>query len=42
MKTANIPLYGSIAVYIKFCAVCVKIDYTLICWEYICSVSSPS
>jgi len=39
MKTAKIPLYGNIAVYIKDCAVCLKIDYTLRCLEYICSVS---
>ena len=25
----------------KYCAVCLNIDYTLICLEYICSVSSP-
>jgi len=41
MKTANIPLNGNIAVYIKYCAVCLKIDYTLRCLEYIFSVSSP-
>ena len=41
MKTANIPVYGNIAVYIKYCAVCLKIDYTLICLEYICLESSP-
>jgi len=35
-------MYGTIAVYIKYCPVCLKIDYTLICLEYICSVSSPS
>jgi len=29
MKTANIPVYGNIAVYIKYCSVCLKIDYTL-------------
>jgi len=40
MKTANIPLYGNIAVYIKYYAVCLKIDYTLRCFEYICSVYS--
>jgi len=37
MKTANIPVYGNIAVYIKHCAVCLKIEYTLRCLEYICS-----
>jgi len=41
MKTANIPVYGNIAVYIKYCAVCLKIDYTLNCLEYSCAVSSP-
>jgi len=41
MKTANnIPVYGNIAVYIKYCPVCLKIDYTLRCLEYIYSVSS--
>jgi len=39
MKTANV--FGNIAVYIKYCVVCLKIDYTLRCLEYICSVSSP-
>ena len=38
MKTANIPVY--IGVYITYCAVCLKIDYTLRCLDYICSVSS--
>jgi len=37
MKTAYIPLYGNCVVYIKYCAVCLKIDYTLRCLEYICS-----
>jgi len=41
MKTANILVYGTIAVHIKYCAVCLKIDYTLRYLEYICSVSSP-
>jgi len=41
MKTANIPVYGNIAVYINYCAVCLKIDYTLRCLEYMCSQSSP-
>jgi len=41
MKTANIPVYGNIAVYIKYCTVCLKLGYTLRCLEYICSVSSP-
>ena len=41
MKTVNIPMYGNTAVYIKHWAVCQKIDYTLRCLEYICSVSSP-
>ena len=29
METTNIPVYGNIAVYIKYCAVGLKIDYTL-------------
>ena len=33
-------MYGNIAMYIKYCSVCLKIDYTLRCLEYICSVSS--
>jgi len=41
MKKANIPVHGNIAVYIKYYAVCLKIDYTLRCLEYICLVSSP-
>jgi len=40
MKTTNISVYGNIAMYIKYCAVCLKIEYTLRCLEYICSVSS--
>jgi len=36
MKTANIPMYGNIAVYVKYCGVCLKIDYTLRCYQYIC------
>jgi len=28
-------------VYIKYCAVCLKRDYTLRCLEYICPVSLP-
>jgi len=39
MKTANIPVYGNIALYIKYWPVCLNIDYTLRCLEYICSVS---
>ena len=35
MKTAKIPVYGNIAL------TDYKIDYTLRCLEYICSVSSP-
>jgi len=27
MKPANIQVYGTIAVYIRYCAVCLKIDY---------------
>jgi len=27
LKTANILVYGNSAVYIKYCAVCLKIDY---------------
>ena len=38
MKTANIAVYGNIAVYIKYGAVCLKIDYTPRCVEYICPV----
>jgi len=41
MKTANITVYGNIAVYIKYCDDCLKIDYTVRCLEYICSVSAP-
>ena len=41
MKTANIQLFGNIPVYIKYCTVCFKIDYTLRCVEYICSLSPP-
>jgi len=36
MKTANIQVYETVMVYIKYCAVCLKIDYTLRC---ICPVS---
>jgi len=35
MKTTHIPVYGNIAVYIQYNAVCLKIDYTLRCLEYI-------
>jgi len=35
MKTTKIPVYGHIAVYIKYCVVRLKIDYTLRCLEYI-------
>jgi len=38
MKTAYIPVNGNIAVYIEYRVVCLKIDYTLRCLEYICSV----
>ena len=41
IKTVNIPVYGNIVVYIKYCTLCLKIDYTLRCLEYICSVYSP-
>ena len=36
MKTANIHVYGNIAVYmyIKYCTFCLKIDYTLRCLVY--------
>ena len=27
MKTANIPMYGHIAVYITYCAICLKLYY---------------
>jgi len=40
MKTANILVYGNFAVYMRYFAVCLKVDYTLKCLEYICSVSS--
>ena len=36
MKTTNIPVYGNIAVYINYCAVCLTIDYTPICLDYVC------
>jgi len=35
MKTANIPVYGNITVYIKYCVVCLKTDDILRCLEYI-------
>ena len=35
MKTANIPVNETIVVYIKYCAVCLKIDYILRCLKYI-------
>ena len=41
MKTANKPMYGNIAVYVQYCVVCLKIDYTLRCLECMCSVPSP-
>jgi len=42
MKTANIPVCGNILVYENIVLlICLKIDYTLRCIEYICSVSSP-
>jgi len=34
MKTAKIAVYGNITVFIKYFAVCLKIDYTLRCLEY--------
>jgi len=40
MKTVNLPMYGKIEVCVKYCVVCLKIDYTLQCLEYICSISS--
>ena len=52
MKTVYIPVYGTFVVYIKYCAVCLKIEFTLIFFkkkkkkkkliflEYICTVSS--
>jgi len=33
-------MYGNIAVNITYCAVCLKIDYTLRCSQYMCTVSS--
>ena len=41
MKTANIPLYENIAVDKIIVLSVYKIDYTLLCLEYIRSVSSP-
>jgi len=41
MKTAKLPVYGDIAVYGNIVMSVYKIDYTLRCLEYICSVSSP-
>ena len=41
MKTANISVYGNIAMLKKIALVCLKIDYTIRCLDYICSVSSP-
>jgi len=40
MKTANIRMYGNIAVYANIALSVYKIDYTLRCLEYICSVYS--
>jgi len=34
-QDSQIPMYGNVAMYIKHCAVCLKIDYTLRCLEYI-------
>jgi len=33
MKTANISVHEDIAVYIKYCTVFLKIDYTLRCLD---------
>jgi len=41
MKIANIPVYNNIAVYGIIALIVYKIDYTLRCFCYICSVSSP-
>jgi len=41
MKTAKIPVYENIAVYETNALSVYKVDYTLRCLEYICSVSSP-
>jgi len=41
MKTANIPVYGTIAVYETIAMYVYKKEYTVRCLEYICSVSSP-
>jgi len=41
MKKAKIPVYGDSAVYVNIALSVNKIDYTLICLKYICSVSSP-
>ena len=40
-EDSKYTVYGNIAVYIKYSAVCLKIDYTLRCLEYICSEISP-
>jgi len=40
MKTSNIPVYGNIALYIKYCVVCLNMEYTLTCLDYTCSISS--
>jgi len=40
MKTANIPVYGTIAVYENIAMYVYKKEYSLRCLEYICSVSS--
>ena len=41
MKTANILVYGKLVILRCIWNICLNIDYTLICLEYICSVSSP-
>jgi len=41
MKTANIPVNGNITVYGTIAMSVYKVDYSLRCLEYICSVSAP-
>ena len=39
MKTVNITVYGNIAVYRNIALSVYKIDYTLRCLEYMCSLA---
>jgi len=34
MEAADIPVYENIALFLKYCAICLNIDYTLRCLEY--------